>query len=302
MFLGMAFVLGQGLLSQILLLLGLATQLTPLLIWGILVAAIVAGARPLWAAGRHWREDAWHNILQLRQAGLLWQILAAVSIAFLLALAPAAAVFPPMSDAEAFYLVYGKFIAATGRIAPLTGIYEPFSAIGLVGEIHFAALMILAGPVAAKMFVWIVACSVCALLAAIGTLCGLGLRGKVALLVMILTSSAFVIYVTDGKVDLFAAALGLAACYCALTMKRSANPQATARAAGTAFGLAFVAKFSYLAVLGVGLGWLLLTEDHAGGERSRGPQGFSSVSGPSWLCYRTLLRTLRSSGRPLLPL
>src|SRR3972149_11829335 len=102
--------------------------------------------------------------------------------------------------------------------------------------------MTLADPVAAKLFIWIIACSACALLAAIGTLCGLGLRGKVALLVMTLTSSTFVLYVTDGKVDLFAAALGLAAYYCALAIGRSANPQATARAAGVAFGLACVAE------------------------------------------------------------
>jgi len=56
-------------------------------------------------------------------------------------------------DGAAFYMVLGKIIAYSHRLVPMPG-YERFTMIGLQGELHFAALMVLHSPEAAKLFSW----------------------------------------------------------------------------------------------------------------------------------------------------
>ena len=253
-----AFILGQGLLSQVLVLLGLVVDFTPALVWAVLAASIALGVRPLRAELRETFSTSLVSVREWRGETLVGQTLALVTIGLLALLALAAIVFPPIGDGEAFYFVYGKFIAAGARLAPLTGNYEPFSTIGLVGEVHFAALMSLANPGAAKLFVWFVAVTACVLLAEIGRTCGLGSRGRLAVVVLVLTSSTFALYITDGKVDLFAAALGLGAYLWLLIPDRDVPARVPAGTAGLLAGLACVAKFSYLPVLVPGVLAILL--------------------------------------------
>jgi hypothetical protein len=265
-----AFILGQGVLTQALVLAGLVLDFTSTLVWAAVALSVMLGAVALRAelkplviaigdARAGWRSET----------SYAWKATALFSGMLLVLWGCAALVYPPMGDGEAFYFVYGKFIAAGGKLAPLTGNYEPFSTIGLLGEVHFAALMSIAGASAAKLFVWLIACAACMALWEIGRTCGLGPRGRLVTVVLTLTSSTFVLYIPDGKVDLFAAALGLGAYYWALQPANSLAPLAASRLSGLFAGLACVAKFSYIPVLAPGLLLLFLLKRSDPGIRSR---------------------------------
>lgn len=259
-----AFILGQGVLSQVLVLLGLITDFTPWVVGGALALAMVAGARAVLPALIEFAHSTAAAFRSWLGATPVWKTAGIIVALYAGGLLLGALMLPPSGDAEAFYFVYAKFIAAGQRFVPFTGNYEPFSSIGMVGELHFAALMLLAGQPAAKAFTWFVAVAACAMLVHIGRACGLGARGRLAALLLVLTSTTFTAYVTDGKVDLFAVALGLAAYYWALQPAEKGTVDAPAVLVGLLTGLACVAKISYIPTLAPGVVLLLaLRESHA---------------------------------------
>ena len=265
-----AFIIGQGVLAQALLLAGLVLDFTSTLVWAAVALSIALGARALRAEAKPLSlvaRDAWAG--WRNEESYAWKAIALLCGALLLLWGCAALAYPPMGDGEAFYFVYGKFIAAGGKLVPLTGDYEPFSTIGLLGEVHFAAVMAIAGAAAAKLLVWLTACAACLALWEIGRTCGLGQRGRLVTVVLTLTSSTFVLYIPDGKVDLFAVALGLCAYYWALQPATTLMPLAASRLSGLSAGLACVAKFSYIPVLAPGL-LLLILAKRGGGSGARG--------------------------------
>lgn len=244
-----AFILGMGVLSQLLMLAGLAAGFTPWMAATILALALLAGARATLGAPRAAIEGAAGAWRQWRGATLLWKAAALIALAYAAGLLLGALLLPPTGDAEAFYFVFPKFVAGARRLAPMPGDFAAFSSIGLVGEMHFAAILLYAGPPAAKAFAWLVALSACWMLLQIGRACGLGPRGRLVAALLVLTSTTFTAYVTDGKVDLFAAVLGLAACYWALQAGRDAQGNRPALLAGALTGLACIAKISYIPTL-----------------------------------------------------
>jgi hypothetical protein len=150
------------------------------------------------------------------------------------------------SDAEAFYLALPKLIAATHRLLPMPGGYEHFTQIGLQGEMHFAALMSVSNYHAAKLFVWPTSLAIGLMVMGLGKLVGLGRQGNYISIAILFTSTAFTNIIWDGKVDLFATAMGLSAYYWAL--QRTSVPGAV-KMAGLFTGLALVAKFSFIPTL-----------------------------------------------------
>ena len=253
-----ALILGQALVSAVWLLLGLAGWLQPWLIWSV-VAALLAGSSALAAA-------AVPRITEQMRAMLSWwtseaatiRLLTAGVVVLATAFAVAAWLKPPFGDAEAFYVTYARVIAATGRVEPMPGLYETFSSIGMIGEPQFAALIAISGVPAAKLFVWPLALAAAAILNAIGRTAGLGNRGSLLLLAMLFTTTAFTHHIWDGKVDLFAAALGLLAVYWVLAARVAALTKTALAVAGLAAGFAVVAKFSYAISLAPALLVLLL--------------------------------------------
>jgi hypothetical protein len=233
------------LIGAILTLFGLAGWLRP----GPIIALLLAGlsgflllpknilALPsalfAWLIG--WRAEPW----SIRALGLILSLI-------VLGFGMAALVHPPVGDAEAFYITYAKIMAATGTLAPMPGLYHAFSTISLPGELHFTALMVLADVHAAKFFVWPVALSGAAMITGIARICHLGRLGQLFTVVFLFTSSTFTLYIFDGKVDLFAAALGLAAFYWALVSGKNETPRDFLPLIGIFAGAATVAKFSYL--------------------------------------------------------
>lgn len=242
-----AFLLGGGVISNLWIFVGLAHWLTPAVVAGVLGLSLAAGLPffsgmflPCIHAGR----DLIRRLAKRDGAFLVTVVLA---MGLLVLLAVNAFLRPPFGDAEAFYMAYPKIIAASQGLMAMPGPYGPFSQIGLLGEMHFAALFSLGGPQAAKLFVWPIAVSAVVALIAIARRAGLGLVGCGFVLVLVVTSTAFTNHITDGKVDLFAVANGLGAFYWALRTGDKDERAVALRLAGILAGLAVVAKFSYAA-------------------------------------------------------
>jgi hypothetical protein len=251
------FLLGVSLYSAILTLLGLAGALRPLPI----ALAFSPGIAGLWwgrmALYRAWvgavaTFTSWRN-----EPVWLW-VVAVVTSFLAIGFGFAAWIRPPEGDAEAFYLVYPKVMAATGWLQAMPGPYHLFSTIGLPVELHYTALMVMSDPNSAKLFVWPIALAACALLAAITAACGGGRIAHTLSWSMVLTSTTFSHYIFDGKVDLFACAFGLAAIYWVIAQPAQGRQFSNMALGGLFAGSATVAKFSYVPSLGVTLFVLLV--------------------------------------------
>jgi len=268
-----SFILGLGVMSAVWLFLGLAARLTPLGVLTVLAGVVVGGVilfrrvNQGWMGA--WREfRIWYSGLDSTLRMLLWP-----ALGFLGLLALQAFVRPPVGDAEAFYMVYPKIIAASQRIAEMPGPYANFSQIALVGELNFAALYILGGVQSAKLFVWPVALAAILMLVAVGDYAGLGKTGLCFVILLVATSTAFTNHITDGKVDLFAAAIGVGAVYWALRTAEPSQAFITLCMAGILTGFAVTAKLSYIPALlpplALLLGWnVLKTLRLSGGFRA----------------------------------
>ena len=123
-------------------------------------------------------------------------------------------------DGVAFYMVLAKVMAASQRVTPVSGHEFNHGVSGFMGEMHHAVMLMLDGEQAAMLFVWVTAVSMLALVVALCGRLGVGKVGKWVAVVMVLSSTSVTFYLTDGKVDLFAAAMGVSALYWALQVKR----------------------------------------------------------------------------------
>ncbi len=251
------FLSGVAVFNAVLIVLGLLGWLRPL---PVAVVQCVG-----WLALITWRPAAGSFVAAarapfdgIRRMNWPLRVLAFVVMLFFIFLGMAALAMPPAGDAEAFYLAYAKIMASSGVLEPMRGAYETFSSIGLPAELHFAVLMGWQGTPAAKFFVWPVALACGVFLAGIVGLCGGGVVARCVSWIILVSSSSFALYVYDGKVDLFAAAFGLAALYWLLQSPRDGASRSAWVWAGWMAGNATVAKFSYLITLGVAMVILLV--------------------------------------------
>lgn len=244
-----AFMLGLGVVSSLWLLVGISGWLSPVVIVTLLVVFLIGGTP--------WVLSLLPNLLtalrdlrrwfQGQDRGMVAVLFVAFAVLGLLGVG--AFVKPPLGDAEAFYMTYPKIMAASQRVVEMPGGYADFSRIGLLGELHHAALFELGGLHAAKLFVWIVALSTIVMLLVLGDFVGLGPIGLCFLFLIAVTSSAFTNHTGDGKVDLFGAAVGVGAVYWVLRSGESGRGQPALRVAGMLAGFSVVAKMSYFVAL-----------------------------------------------------
>ncbi|MBC7490228.1 MAG: hypothetical protein H7240_10030 [Glaciimonas sp.] len=150
-------------------------------------------------------------------------------------------------DARAFYLALPKVVAASHRLLPLPG-YESFTSVGLIAEMQLAALFLLNMPGATpRLFSWVTSLAVAALVTAISREAGLGKRGQLLSLTMLVTSSAVAYFWGQGKTDLFAAAFALSAVLVALqNWGGKTNRSSAVALSGLLTGFSLVAKLSYI--------------------------------------------------------
>ncbi|MBI4849807.1 MAG: glycosyltransferase family 39 protein [Nitrospirae bacterium] len=238
-----SFLLGQGVLSSIWIFLGLSSLFKVSFIMTILVAAVAGGIFFISDVQNHIK-----NLLQhIKESPIAWKLLWLLTAVLIVLFGIKSIAAPPTGDAEAFYMVLPKIMASAERLMPQPNYYE-FSQIGLFGEMHYAALMALSSQQAAKLFSWITALALAAILIALCDEAGIRHRGKIAALIMLFSSSTFTNYIFDGKVDVFGGALGLAAYLWALKAGEEQRPGAYALA-GLFTGFAAISKFSNIPVV-----------------------------------------------------
>jgi hypothetical protein len=150
-----------------------------------------------------------------------------------------------LSDATAYYLTWPKIISASHLLEPLQGLLNEFSMrMPLMGEMHFAALMLYGLADDVRILDWFFMGAGAILLMAICRRTGIGRVGRYIALAMMFSSTAVLLLLCSGKVDLMAAALGLAAVYWAMHGDFTA-PGIELRMAGLLTGFAIVGKLSY---------------------------------------------------------
>jgi hypothetical protein len=249
------FILGEGILASVWLLLALAgwfsIQVVGAVCLVLMAAGLYAGRSLLSGFGKQVRS-VWR---ELREDTWGWQFLAGLTVVLCLAWVTSLG-RPLQGDGPAFYFALSKLIAFSHRLVPMPG-YEVFTNVGLQGELHFAALMALHSPEAAKLFSWPTISMAGIMLASLGRVTGMGRRGQWLTLSMLFSSSAVIWLSGDGKVDLFAVAFGLAAYYWAIQLRFSHTRMALLLT-GLFSGFAIVAKLSYAPVIVPTIGLLVL--------------------------------------------
>lgn len=251
-----AFLLGQGVLATFVWqLVALARVFTPPVIAILCLIVFLSGVmlfpdllRNILAASkttlRAWVEESivWKIVIAL---GFL-----AIIITGLLTYLPP----QPRGDGLAFYLSFARLVAETGELSTRQAV-SFFAQVGLQGEFHYAALFALSTSNATQLFTWFTALAGVGVLVGLARYCGVGYRGKWLITISAFTSSAFSIVIWDGKVDMFGAALGLAAYYWAF--RANDYPGGALYLAGLFTGLAIIAKISYAVFLPLTIGLII---------------------------------------------
>ena len=163
-------------------------------------------------------------------------------------------------DGIFFYMVLPKLMAASGRLIPVIGYEHTHSISGLFGEMHHSVLLALGNEQAALLFVWVTTLTMLALLVSLCGNLGVGNVGKVVAMVMMLSSTSVSFYMIDGKVDIFAASLGMAALYWIVEAKRSSINWQGFYLVGMFTAFAVVAKATYAIAVALPIFIILLWE------------------------------------------
>jgi hypothetical protein len=252
-----AYFLGQGILATVFLFLALAGFLSAALVGtlvGILaLVGLVAVVRERKAcqatAVRVW--EAW------RGGALLWRVVAIAAV-LLFGYGFTTISGNLIVDAPAFYMAIAKMIGGTGRLTPLPG-YDPFSSVGLNGELLMAALFRLGmSGTTPRVLSWVSYIPTLALMYGLARICSVGRRGSLLAVVMAITSSSATVLWGAGKTDLLAIGPALAACVLVLLVWGRVRAGAGLLVAGLLAGFASVCKASYVVAFLPGLTTLVI--------------------------------------------
>jgi hypothetical protein len=245
-YLGVALALGSGIVASFWIVLAVLDWLLPAAILGALAATLAAAFPLLRPLAGELRQRLRETVAALASDAWMWRAVAVLTGLTIAAFA-VTSFHPPRGDSVAFYLPWPRIIAHSGRMLPLPG-YEAFSDIWTIAEIHTAAVMATLGDWATRPLAFLHAAVAALLVWGIGRDLGLGPRGRLIAVAMLFTSSAVGLLVWDGKTDLVALPIGLAAMYGAMHLSpRWRWPGAVAT--GLLCGFAVAAKLSYLPVL-----------------------------------------------------
>jgi len=243
-----SFLLGSGILSNVWCLILSVSLFNWLSVGSVLIISIIFGINNIWRIRNKLFKQLNGMLKDFSLEAISWKIL--IILALLMIILTGIRSFLPLSkytDATAFYMVLPKLLASTHKWSLLGG-YEAFSTIGLHGELHYSALMALGSSWGAKFFNWPISLSCAAILAALASKVGVGRRGQWLVIIMIFSSTAFTKLIGNGKVDIFAAAMGVAAIFWAF--QEYNKPSSVEKfLAGLFAGFAVIAKISYLPLI-----------------------------------------------------
>lgn len=257
------FLFGLGALAQLWTLLALAGIMRIVIVGPVVVAMAIVAV--VWGA-RH------AALLRQRTAMLLFALrkerfgirLLVIALALWMAFGLISFGRTMSGDSLALHMLIPKMVAASGALDR-----EWFQSgnefYGLLGEMNYAALMLLANDDAAQVFTWAASLAAAMVLVGICDRAGLGLRGKVFALAMMFSSTAVLGWIGEGKIDLFGSSIGLAG-VSLLVPLRSGVPigRRDLVIAGLLVGFAITCKlilgFCLAIMAAVLLGWTLFGE------------------------------------------
>ncbi len=256
-----AFILGQGVLASFWILLALEGWFIPELLFGVVLTVAISGVFFLYQRWTDFRRQIVSIWRELCSEPLVWQLMAGLTL-FLCLLWVTSVGRSLAWDAITFYMSRSKLVAYSHQLLPLRG-FENLSSFGFLGEIHYAALTALADETAATLFSWPTSIAAAIILMAVGRQVGIGRRGQWIILTIFYSTSAITFLSGDGKVDLFALALGISAYYWGMKIQKGPR-QLASWMTGLLVGFSSIAKISYVPVMGTSIlliaGWGLLDE------------------------------------------
>ena len=252
-YLGSAYALGQGVLGVLLQSVAVAGLFRPAVVVGLFLV-LLATVASHWSNWRAIAVRTWGLVTELGRKLPTWLavlILCSVMMASIAQLS----LYPPMEDAQAFYLALPRLIASTHRFSLLPG-YLEFAQIGLGSEMHAAAFYSVVGAaggefsaeLAAKINGVAAVMAICALVWAITGHLGGGRKAQVIALAMVASSSMVSMVVLFSKSDLYPCALGVAALYWAMQSGNLPERKVLCLT-GLLTGLAVAAKISYIVIM-----------------------------------------------------
>lgn len=275
MTISMQFAFGTALISTLWLGLGLAGILYGWLIWAVLLIFAAFAALQLFNADIYSKKTTCHAPFRIVCDYPMYTLLFVLTVILMGWFGVLAYVRPQFGDPGAFYMVYAKIIAATGQIKAMPGAYHDFSAIGLSGELHDAALMMIGTPAMAKFFAWIAGVAFLLILKDIMQRAGGGFIAQVVAVMIVVTSTAFTDYLSDGKTDTFPFLLGLAAIYSVISNSKSTKYSIVIT--GLLTGFALTAKFSFIIALLPAVLLLLLFKERSHYKTTSGVNSYKDL-------------------------
>lgn len=206
---GTYFLLGEGICSILFLTLAGLYRITPIYVGLILSIGFLLGFKQLIKFSP--KVLICKNIKLCKRfekkshSAIFWL---SIGIVFLSLLLSAARI---SYDSSAIYFSDAKLTAITERIQYF--VKDAFAASEFQSAILFTALIQIAGDQSARMLSWIFGVTIIVFSIAIGNEIGLSKPGRLILLVLLVTSTAFMDLFGDGKVDLISSAPAIAAIY-----------------------------------------------------------------------------------------
>lgn len=165
-------------------------------------------------------------------------------------------------DASELYMAWPKIIASSHGLSPFPG-RAISSTIGLFGEFHYAALLALGSPDACRLSDIFLVGLIIHLLLEISSILNIGKIGKIVVVSILFTSSAFIYLISKATADIYAFLFSIAAIFIVLkTFEKVDYPSLLI--AGILSGTAINTKLSYipgfLPVIVVLIGFSLIIE------------------------------------------
>jgi len=206
-----AFLTGEILFSIFFLLLADKTIFTPCWLKSILIAGILSGLQPAW----RFLKKTHLQVKIIQEETILWVlIISIVSISLLTTSARLG------YDAAAEYFSGAKIIAQTGQHILLYP-SDKFFVSSLHPGILFTAVIQLFGDQAARMLSWVNGLLILTGGWALGKKAGLSEQARLYFLILMLTSTAFVDLLGDGKIELISTAPIIIALYWMLESRQN---------------------------------------------------------------------------------
>lgn len=253
------FLVGLGVVANIWLLLGLAKVFYWQPIMLIILVLLIIGRQDVSILLINSLTALLSVFKSFSSAGLIWQ-----SIYFVLALTAIVQLFSaivsiPDCDSLAFYLTQSKMISHTHQLMEVPGGYSIMLQLPILGELHMAALMstTLGGREAGILLVFTVYIATGVLLALVASSGQFCIKAGAVAIAILLTCSGIYDFLLTGKVDIYAAAMGVGALYALIY-----NLQYSIRIAGILTGMAIMAKITYLVTLPVALLLVLFSQEY----------------------------------------